>query len=152
MYFIIWSVWSILIPYLFWILLMLRIFSVGTSWKSQREFQMPELVFQKILYYLLLIWCHLFKQQGIICNSCTPIMIQHYQKSFWWFLQWWILIIVSHTRIFHKFMFLELILFHECIVLSDLLRLMYVLVILFRTIPDIYVVNLYRLFMQDWVK
>ena len=88
----------------------------------------------------------------MICNSCRPTRIQHGQKSFWSFLQWRRLILGSYTRIFHQVFFLGLILFPECIAPSGFLRLMYILLILFCTIPGIDVVNLDRLFMQDRVK
>ena len=56
---------------------------------------------------------------------------------------------VGFSKSCHNFssgLFLGLILLPECIVLSDLLWLMYALAIFFWTIPGIYVVNLDRFF------
>ena len=95
--------------------------------------------------------CHMFKHQGMIFNSCITIIIQYDHRSFWSFLQWWRLILVSHTRIFQQVLFLELTLFTECIIPSGFLRLMDVLAIFYCTNTDIDMVIWYRLFMQCWL-
>ena len=119
---------------------------------SQIESQISALLFQSESYSVLPRGCHMFQQRVIICNSCRPMRIHHYQKSSWSFLQWWIFILVSHTRIFQKVLFLGLVLLPEWIVPSNFFKIMDVLAILFCTIPFIDMINLDRLFMQDRVK
>ena len=58
---------------------------------------------------------------------------------------------MSHARIFQRVLFLGLISLPECIIPYHFLRIIDVLEILFCTNPDIYMVNLDRLFMQGWV-
>ena len=111
---------------------------------SQRECQIISLVFQNKSYSVLSRWCHMFQQQGIICNSCRPMRIQNYQKILLSFLQWLRLILVSRTIIFQQVFFLGF--------LSGFLRLMDILAIFFCKIPGINMVNLYILFLNDLVK
>ena len=82
-FFIMWSVWSILIPYVPWIILMLRssILRIFRRY-SQRDIKILVLVFQSILCSLLPWVCHLFQQQRRICKSYTPMRIQNYKRSF----------------------------------------------------------------------
>ena len=121
---------------------------------SKRECQIIVLVFQKKIYIYSLFprGCHMFQQQGMICNYFIPMRRQHKQSIFWSFLQWRRLILISHTIIFQQVLFLVLDLLPEWIITSDLLKLIYVLAILFCTNPDIDVVNLDRLFLQGRVK
>ena len=92
---------------------------------SQREFQIIVLVF-KDKFYSLFPWIfHLFKQQVMIYNYCRPMRRHHDQRSFLSFLQWWILILVSHTRIFQQVLLLISTLFPECKIPSDLLKWMF---------------------------
>ena len=77
---------------------------------------------------------------------------QQFQKIFWSFLHWKILILVNHTRIFQHLLFIGFIVLTEYIGTSDLLRLMYALAILFWTFPGTDGVNLDILFLQDWVE
>ena len=62
------------------------------------------------------------------------------------------MILVSHTIISQYFLFLGLILYIECIGTSDFLRLMDALYNFFWTITGIDVINLDRMFLQDWVE
>ena len=119
---------------------------------GQRECQITSLVFQNKFYSLLPRGFNIFQQQIITCNSCRPTRRHHDHSSFWYFLQWWILILVSHTRIFQQVLFLVLNLFPECIIPSDFLMLMDVFAILFCTNTYIDKVQLDRLFLQGWVK
>ena len=135
------SVWSILMPYLLWIMLMLRSFSLSLLGRySQRECQLLVLVFQIILCSLLPWWFHMFQHQGMICNSCRPMRIQHYQRSLCSLLQWWIFVLVSYTRTFHLVLYLELNSLTKCIIPSGFLSLMEILAIFFGNNPDIYII------------
>ena len=119
---------------------------------SQREFQIPALIFQSKSYYMAPRGYHIFQQQGMICNSCRPMRRQHDQRSFWSFLHWRRLVLVSHTIFFQQVFFLVLNLLPECIIPSYLLRLMDVLAIGFFTNLDTEKVNFYRQFLKFRVK
>ena len=80
------------------------------------------------------------------------MIIQNGQIRFWSFLLWRIFILLSHTTIFQRVLFLGLIWLVGCISLSDLLNPMDVLSIYFWTISGIDVVNFERLFLQDSVE
>ena len=69
---------------------------------NQRECQIPVVIFQTKPYYVLPWGFPMFQQQEIICNSCKPMRRNNGHRSFWSFLMWWILIVVSHIRSFQK--------------------------------------------------
>ena len=82
-FFMMWSIFPILMPYLLWIILILRILFLRIIGRySQRGCQTLVLVFQSRFCSILPWVCHMFQHKWSICKSYIPMIIHHDQRSF----------------------------------------------------------------------